>query len=659
MSSKRKLYKPAPAAQTPPQAARRSLPQGHLTSTDSKPPLTDFSPSVSEAIQSPSLRRGKTPGSHAKRSLDYNSAMASTEKPSSPSRYVSPSITHSPAKVQPSASLSLSEPEDEVRKTEVEPSAPSLESSVLAVDATNRHASRIDSEVPIKASYIKSPAKVVCHSPKRKTASHVRGSPHHGNAGKFVIPVESVPSVNVSAILPRKSESQSSCSPPLSEDGSLSTVAGSPVDPRSKAVETVVVQEKGNPRSFVSFLDSGSCSDMSEPTRKDIQSICNQSEVRAGQPNFDETGVSSIAGNSRLDSGFDEVARKKKKKTRVVQSKYMTSAMSRIGDKPGGAKRSDGQPSRNAPVTRTSAKSKKPRAAGILVAAPKETGNESIVTNVKKPLHTSTPAEVPHQFVPEDSKSNTALKTERSSLPAHLTPSHLTTSKEKGRSKASKDVSSKEIKSERPTQTRSGKQTGVETGQLQLDLMHARLCQWRFLRLKQEKAFKEQEKKVQQWFYSMSEMTRKEREKNHELRMNLNKKLKEEEIDKQLELQLKVLRTLDEQTRRLFPNYEKFYEGIDTTRHHISLQDILIPQNEDEMLDALQEFESNAEEVAQLLQNNESKILSFSGEMQTLAEIVRTEAEEQERCTELLAAANSLITTEQSLKAELIENSER
>lgn len=76
----------------------------------------------------------------------------------------------------------------------------------------------------------------------------------------------------------------------LSTDGSLSTVAGSPVDPRSKAVEAVVVQEKGNPRSYVSFLDSGSCSDMSEPSRNNIQNICNQSEVRVGQPDFDETG---------------------------------------------------------------------------------------------------------------------------------------------------------------------------------------------------------------------------------------------------------------------------------------------------------------------------------------------------------------------------------
>ncbi len=43
------------------------------------------------------------------------------------------------------------------------------------------------------------------------------GSPHHGNAGRISIPVETVPSVNISAVLPHKDESQSSCSPPPSE----------------------------------------------------------------------------------------------------------------------------------------------------------------------------------------------------------------------------------------------------------------------------------------------------------------------------------------------------------------------------------------------------------------------------------------------------------
>lgn len=75
-------------------------------------------------------------------------------------------------------------------------------------------------------------------------------------------------------------------------DSSLSTVAGSPVDPRSKAVETVVVQEKGNPRSYVSFLDSGSCTDVSLPCR-DAQNI-DQSEVHVGQPNFDDTGAGNF-----------------------------------------------------------------------------------------------------------------------------------------------------------------------------------------------------------------------------------------------------------------------------------------------------------------------------------------------------------------------------
>ena len=73
-------------------------------------------------------------------------------------------------------------------------------------------------------------------------------------------------------------------------DGSLSTVAGSPVDPRSKAVETVVVQEKNNPRSYVSFLDDGS-SDFS--LASNVPSL-DQSEVHVGQPKFDETGIKYI-----------------------------------------------------------------------------------------------------------------------------------------------------------------------------------------------------------------------------------------------------------------------------------------------------------------------------------------------------------------------------
>ena len=61
------------------------------------------------------------------------------------------------------------------------------------------------------------------------------------------------------------------------------------MDRRSKAIETVVVQEKGNPRSYVSFLDSGSCTDVSLPSR-DVQGI-DQSDVRLRQPVFDDTGI--------------------------------------------------------------------------------------------------------------------------------------------------------------------------------------------------------------------------------------------------------------------------------------------------------------------------------------------------------------------------------
>ena len=45
---------------------------------------------------------------------------------------------------------------------------------------------------------------------------------------------------------------------------------------------------------------------------------------------------------------------------------------------------------------------------------------------------------------------------------------------------------------------------------------------------------------TQEWFYSMSQLNRQMRERNHEGRIQLAKKKKEEEIDKQLELQVKL-----------------------------------------------------------------------------------------------------------------------
>lgn len=52
-------------------------------------------------------------------STNYSIFIHLLRNPSTPSHEISPTITHSPAKVQPSSSLSLSEPEDETRKPKV------------------------------------------------------------------------------------------------------------------------------------------------------------------------------------------------------------------------------------------------------------------------------------------------------------------------------------------------------------------------------------------------------------------------------------------------------------------------------------------------------------------------------------------------------------
>ncbi|XP_046850292.1 uncharacterized protein LOC124443804 [Xenia sp. Carnegie-2017] len=658
--SKRLMYKPAPAAQTPQlHTARQSLAQGRLS--------TDANSSLKNHGLKHSPGSAISHNSRARRSLNlsFNSVFVSEENSSNPSSCVAPMLQNSPSKAQPSASLSLSDLEDEVgdvQHLDHQFNPPKFEKSVLAVDATYRHISHTDKEVPIKATYMKSPAKVVCHSPKKareiaisQAANENTGNigmpvvSANGNAGKISIPVETVPSFKLSTSLLLKDDPNfSDSSQPKSENESLSTVAGSPVDPRSKAVETVVVQEKGNPRSYVSFLDSGSCTDVSL-TSQNTTTNMDQPDLRVSQPNFDDTGFSSL-GASKPEGGGEKVLRKKKKKTRVVSSKYMTSAMSRTG----GNLPSKHQSKETSQATsRNTAMAGKNEEETSKLSMRDRTINESITTNSQKPLHTSTPADA---LANREDKITKIQKYERADSSELATHAHLNSKKKRNETKTGKDAMP--IKAERTTQVSNKKAVNNEMSQLQHNMIYARLCQWKFLRMKQENAFKKQEKQAQEWFYSMSKLNEQMRERNHELKLSLHKKRKEEEINRQIDLQLKVLRKLDSQIRQLYPEYENFFKGIDATRHHLSFQDILMPQNEDDILDALYELENNAEEVARLLEHDKSKILSFSDEIYGLAEIALAEKDEHERCTELLAAASSLATQENSLKAEIIERKE-
>lgn len=284
--SKRNLYKPAPS-QTPPRVAR-SLTQGRLVSTDPRSLMNNVSPSEpkqsSQSLQPTTMPR-------ARRSLEYNSANSATRSEDRPPSYqISPTIIKSPAPVKPSSSLSLSDTEEQTKTHEVETSKGTLiEPTVLTIDASQR--SRLnDNEVPIKTSYIKSPVKVVCHSPLRQSSRSMTDNSQYAHAGKIKVPVENVPTINMShdnIPIPKINESPSSSSPHASEDGSLSTIAGSPVDPRSKAIETVVVREKNNPRSYVSFLDA----EDESGTGSDVITL---SDLHMRQPKFDDTGVTSV-----------------------------------------------------------------------------------------------------------------------------------------------------------------------------------------------------------------------------------------------------------------------------------------------------------------------------------------------------------------------------
>lgn len=73
--------------------------------------------------------------------------------------------------------------------------------------------------------------------------------------------------------------------------------------------------------------------------------------------------------------------------------------------------------------------------------------------------------------------------------------------------------------------------------------------------------------RLQEWFYSMSQLNQQMRERNHELRIRLAKKKKEDEIDRQLKLQVnfthwKILGKLklwDYFERHMFVSYQAYW----------------------------------------------------------------------------------------------------
>ncbi|KAL9983865.1 hypothetical protein ACROYT_G006108 [Oculina patagonica] len=167
-------------------------------------------------------------------------------------------------------------------------------------------------------------------------------------------------------------------------------------------------------------------------------------------------------------------------------------------------------------------------------------------------------------------------------------------------------------------------------------------------------SFGQKEKDAQSQIYSVWQEKEKLQREVANLELQLKMKTKIAELDRQIQLQMSGLKPIGSHMLKLILEYSKLAAALDTTRHHMSVNGVFIPDNHDELFAVLDESERLLGEIDGLTKQKQQKIDSFAKEMEGLSKTVESEIQEQNRCGELLAAASTLSTQERSLQAQTI-----
>ncbi|XP_065829894.1 HAUS augmin-like complex subunit 8 [Oscarella lobularis] len=176
----------------------------------------------------------------------------------------------------------------------------------------------------------------------------------------------------------------------------------------------------------------------------------------------------------------------------------------------------------------------------------------------------------------------------------------------------------------------------------QLDLLEARVSQWVYLETLARKAAQDQEKEAHTQLYSVWSENERIRQQIHELESKILQYRYEEELDKAVDEQLAALDPVVSQLTAVKSEYPRLALALDTTRHQLPVHDLHLPENQDDLLNALGESENLLGDLSALLRRRQSKIKDFSQTMQALENAVNVEEKDAERCREFLAACGSL-----------------
>ncbi|KAM7452507.1 hypothetical protein ABFA07_000168 [Porites harrisoni] len=623
-SSKRSLYNPAPS-QTPPPQIRKSLAQGVL---------------VSESV------------------MDFAS---------------SATVPHSPVVTYP-----------EQRETQ-------QTSPVLLVDATGHHKSPDLAEVPVVTGIIKSPVRVVCHSPRSvgrnrnglensslfQRSDNVNTVTGHVESGRRV-KVAGVPSVNLLGSSARKGDPSPSHFSPDSL-ASEHSIGESPVDHESLATDTRIAEQRQtrDASQFKSFLGEEGY----QPPP--LSSNLSTSEIK--QQLFDFSlvpDVSSQTGDgdqSNILPGDEKpnskVKKKKQKTARIVPSRYMEKA--KVTKKAAG--KEVALPTKKKVKAQTAVP--KSRDQSLIHSHSYDSGlnlgvNTPFVrhTSQQKGLVTSTPADgmvgvdppahmaAPTPILPQGIPTSTrvhgggAAAVKKVARDRSKSQAAVVTKKQAIKSTAH-SLQADHVTAKPPVPSEvahTSSEMDQDISQRQLELQYSRVVQAAFLYSRLKHSFSQKEKDAQVQMYSVWQEKEKLQREVANLELQLKMKTKIAELDKQIQLQMSGLKPIGSNMLKLILEYSKLAAALDTTRHHMSVNGVFLPDNHDELFAVLDESERLLGEIDELTKHKQQKVDSFAKEVEGLSKTVESEIQEQKRCGELLAAASTLSTQERSLQAQTI-----
>ncbi|OWF56173.1 uncharacterized protein LOC110450215 [Mizuhopecten yessoensis] len=684
MASKRSLYRPAPQQNVVPKRNRKPLTQGRLVSSGAEGhKKTVLAGGIEENV--PASRNGSQRAQESTRQQIFDTSVTPVgQEPESVTvtpRRMAPRITEhrSPAPSNPAMNLDLSDSDFDLSlqyKSPTQRIHRQRPQEVLLIDASRQTKDPFESEVDIQIGFEKSPVKIVCHSPSAIESSFRASAERNRDS---------------------RDKNVSICS---------SISLSEPVrDKRHKA--PVVIREKANSDGLGRHLQASIDSlPLLTQIEKDLENRQN-----FPQPNFDDSSVSSIAGQPVQDvtgetdrddvqsmvsdvsdvCSLDEyVIRGKKnaklntikkaptkappstkKNKRIVPSRYKQAAASHslIADKSVRQDKSGkGSKSMDVSTRPVSRHTKTKKSTAPVIVKERERPHTPDNSHMSTGAKTSTPT-MDSSFFPSEIDAS-AIQADGSILSTgHRSHLIRTPGKDGGRKDVRADLrdihdpfsqsilSNASVMSDMMDVSNRKQMTKPQQSKLtqgQMDLLYMRYTQWLYLYTKAKKSREEQEKREMAQLSSLHEEVEKLRKKKHDLDIRLERQKHLNLVDDQVDQQRQLLGPIVANLPKLCREYESLAHALDTTRHQIPTQGVYLPDDEDELQRKLEKELSTSEqllgELSVMIRQPVTTVTSMSKALAAMEKGVDAQTHELKHCTEIISATQSLTIQETSLK---------